>query len=85
MAQVDTGTRVHRNRPLEELSRMAFAVMQAALRRLASEGRLDPETVRGMGMYQFAAEGDSFRIEPTVIEVRERPPAVSVAGYGANR
>ena len=85
MAQVDTGTRVHRNRPLEELSRTSFAVLQTAFRRLASEGRLDPETVRGMGMYQFAPEGESFRIEPTVIEVRERPPAVTVAGYGANR
>ncbi|HEV3474082.1 MAG TPA: glucosyl-3-phosphoglycerate synthase [Actinomycetota bacterium] len=85
MAQVDTDTRVHRNRPLQELSRMSFAVMQAAFRRLSSEGRLDPETVRGLGMYQFAAEGEAYRMEPSIIEVRERPPAITVAGYGANR
>lgn len=85
MAQVDTDTRVHRNRPLEELSRMAFAVLQAAFRRLSSEGRLDPETVQGLGMYQFEPAGEAYRMEPAVIEVRERPPAATVAGYGAGR
>lgn len=85
MAQVDTNTRFHRNRPLEELSRMSFAVFQAAFRRLSSEGRLDPETIRGMGMDQVATDGETFRMEPTVIEVRERPPAATVAGYGASR
>lgn len=33
IAQVDLGTRLHRNRPLDELSPQATAVMQAALRR----------------------------------------------------
>jgi len=40
IAQVDLGTRVHRNRPLAELSPQAEAVLQAAL---ARAGRLDVE------------------------------------------
>ena len=33
MAQVDLGRRVHRNRPLDQLSPQAMAVLQAALHR----------------------------------------------------
>ena len=35
MAQVDLGTRMHRNRPLDELAPQATAVLQTALRRAA--------------------------------------------------
>jgi glucosyl-3-phosphoglycerate synthase len=34
IAQVDLGERVHRNRPLHELSPMAAQVLQAAMRRI---------------------------------------------------
>jgi glucosyl-3-phosphoglycerate synthase len=36
IAQVDLGERVHRNRPLHELSPMAAQVLQAAMRRIQS-------------------------------------------------
>jgi glucosyl-3-phosphoglycerate synthase len=83
MAQVDLEERIHRNRPIGELSRMAFAVLQAALRRLGEDRRLD--AAAGPGLYQFTSEGDEYRMGATRIEVRERPPAVTVAGYGAGR
>jgi glucosyl-3-phosphoglycerate synthase len=38
IAQVDLGTRVHRNRPLSELAPQARAVMQTALARAGSDG-----------------------------------------------
>jgi hypothetical protein len=40
LAQVDLGERVHRNRPLEELAPMAFAIAQTIVRRAEEWGRL---------------------------------------------
>jgi hypothetical protein len=83
IAQVDLEERIHRNRPIGELSRMAFAVLQAAFRRLGEDHRMD--AAAGLGLYQFTGEGDDHRMAATRIEVRQRPPAVTVAGYGAVR
>jgi glucosyl-3-phosphoglycerate synthase len=41
IAQVDLGTRMHRNRPLDELSPMAYAIAQTILRRAQEWGRLE--------------------------------------------
>ncbi len=79
MAQVDLEERTHRNRPIGELSRMAFAVQHAALSRLARSGRLDANLTQGL--YQFEPSDGGFSMRLTDIEVRERPPAVSVSGY----
>jgi glucosyl-3-phosphoglycerate synthase len=84
MAQVDLEERIHRNRPIGELSRMAFAVLQAALRRLGEDRRMDA-AMAGLGLHQFTREGDVYRMAATRIDVRERPPAATVAGYGAVR
>jgi glucosyl-3-phosphoglycerate synthase len=83
MAQVDLEERIHRNRPIGDLSRMSFAVLHAALRRLAERHTVD--TGPGAAMYQFARDEDGYRMEPTEIEVRERPPASTVAGYPVRR
>lgn len=83
MAQIDLEERVHRNRPIGELSRMAFAVLRAALSRLGEEERRRASAA--LGMYQFERDHDEYRIVSTPIAVYERPPAVSVAGYGAVR
>jgi glucosyl-3-phosphoglycerate synthase len=71
IAQVDLGVRVHRNRPLDELSPQAASVMQAALR------RADPALV--------ATTATLVRPDrdPVVIDGAERPPLVDVPGYVA--
>ena len=69
MAQVDLGTRVHRNRPLDELSPQATAVLQTALR------RADPELIRSSAV--LVRPG----LEPVEVEAVERPPLVEVPGY----
>ena len=69
IAQVDLGTRHHRNRPLHELGPQALAVMQTALRRA------------GTGHGDEAATLVRPGHEATVVEVGERPPLVEVAGY----
>jgi len=69
MAQVDLGERVHRNRPLEELSPQAMAVIQLALHRAA------PDLVGAVGTLLRPDR------EPLVVDVSERPPLVDVPEY----
>ncbi|HEY6531061.1 MAG TPA: glucosyl-3-phosphoglycerate synthase [Acidimicrobiales bacterium] len=71
IAQVDLGRRVHRNRPLDELSPMAAQVMQAILRRAAPD--ITPERVV-MTPPEF---------DPVEIVYRERPPLATLEEYRA--
>lgn len=85
MAQVDLEERTHRNRPIGELSRMASAVLHAALTRLDRSGRLTTTVQATPALYQFEPANGTYEMTSTEIEVRERPPAVTVAGYGGAR
>lgn len=85
MGQVDLEERVHRNRPIGELSRMAFGVLHAGLQRLSRSGRLDADLRAAEGLYQFEPSNGGYEMGSTPIEVRQRPPAVSVAGYLSGR
>ena len=79
IAQVDLEERIHRNRTIGELSRMAFAVMHSALRRLGDSGRLDDARLgASSGLLQFEQGPDGYQLRPTAVEVGERPPAASV-------
>ena len=69
IAQVDLGTRVHRNRPLHELSSQATEVMQVALH------RADRTLVNTAITLCRHGSGD------TEITMQERPPLVEVTGY----
>jgi len=69
IAQVDLGTRIHRNRPLHELSPQAMSVLQTALR------RAHPDLVSAAAI--LARPG----LEPMVIDVTERPPLAEVPEY----
>jgi len=71
LAQVDLGQRVHRNRPLHELSPMAAQVLQAALHRAAPELTPDVFTMRPP------------ELEPVEIAYRERPALITLDGYRA--
>lgn len=68
LAQVDLGTRRHRNRPLDELGPQALAVLQTALR------RADPAA----GGAATLVRPD---LEPVEVGVGERPPLVDVPAY----
>ncbi len=69
IAQVDLGTRVHRNRPLHELSAQATEVMQVALHRADRTLVNTAITLRRPG---FA---------DSEITMQERPPLIEVPGY----
>ena len=78
MAQVDLDERTHRNRPIGELSRMAFAVLHAALTRLARAGRLEAGLSGAQGLVQFEPDDGGYSMRSGDIEIRERPPAAEV-------
>lgn len=69
IGQVDLGVRVHRNRPLSELSPQAMSVLQTALR------RADPDLVAESAV--LARPG----LDPVTIDVAERPRLIDVPAY----
>jgi glucosyl-3-phosphoglycerate synthase len=70
LAQVDLGVRVHRNRPLDELSVQAMEILHAALRR--SDVEWQPEWTHHL------LRPDR---EPVEAQVDERPPLNTIAAY----
>ena len=68
IAQVDLGTRRHRNRPLDELGPQALAVLQAVLSRSA------------MGL-EHAATLVRPNLKPVEIGIDERPALIDLPGY----
>jgi len=77
VAQVDLDVREHRNRPLEELGPQALAVMAIALRRA---GLLPEATAPFVELLRSTPDGV---IEAQPVEVRERPPIITVPEYRA--
>jgi glucosyl-3-phosphoglycerate synthase len=69
MAEVDLGVRVHRNRPLEELSPQAVAVLRSALDRAGVELSAFPTMLHRPGL------------DDVVVDHTERPPLVDVSAY----
>jgi nucleotide-binding universal stress UspA family protein len=81
IAQVDLQERVHHNRPLADLSRMAFAILQVFIARLEarSKVRLLEEINRSMKMIH-QAPGRFFLAVERISDV-ERPPMLTVPAY----
>ena len=73
LAQVDLDVREHRNRPLEELSPQAMAILVTGLRRagVPVDKRL-AELVR----YDLGQQPDHV-----AVEIRERPPIITIPAY----
>jgi glucosyl-3-phosphoglycerate synthase len=77
VAQVDLGVREHRNRPLVELGPQAMAVLVTVLRR-AGIDCCDPPFRTELVRFD-----DGLRMEPVAVEVRERPPMITIPAYAA--
>ena len=73
LAQADLGVRVHRNRDVLSLGRMAAEIMQAILARAEDQGRL--KTVDGLGdvLVQFDQKATPVPVASR-IALGERPP-----------
>ncbi len=70
IAQVDLGTRAHRNRPLRALSAQAMEVLHAALRRTGA----GPDS-------QWSSVFQRPGAAPVEVQVSERPPLLDTPGY----
>ena len=81
IAQVDLDVRVHRNQSLDALSRMAFGILQVAVRRLSSDTgqRLRPEGLESLPYVQFARTSQGFEVLVDDIEITERPALRTLA------
>ena len=81
IAQVDLQERIHHNQPLEALSKMSFAIIQAVMRKLESRyGQSIMENVnKTMKLIRY--ERDSFMLEIEEIAERDRPPMIELPEY----
>ncbi len=81
IAQVDLQERIHHDQPLEALSKMSFAIIQAVMHKLESRyGQSILENVnRTMKLIRY--EQDSFRLDIEEIAERDRPPMVEIPEY----
>lgn len=84
IAQVDLGGRRHANQPTAALGRMAYAITQAVLRRLAADGRV-PAELAEVGDYARPVQNPdgSWRLDASDVAPVERPPMVTVPAYRA--
>ncbi len=81
IAQVDLRERVHRNQPLQNLSKMAFAIIQVVVRRLEDRHkiRLLEDFNKTMNLIRY--EMGRYWLEPQEIRERERPPMITLPEY----
>jgi glucosyl-3-phosphoglycerate synthase len=81
IAQVDLQERIHHNQPLEALSKMSFAIIQAVIRKLESRyGQSILENVnKTMKLIRY--EQKSFILDVEEIAELERPPMIELPEY----
>ncbi|MGQ0805301.1 MAG: glucosyl-3-phosphoglycerate synthase [Actinomycetota bacterium] len=77
IAQVDLGVREHRNRPLDDLGLQALAILVTALRRAGIDRDQSDATA------ELVRFGAALEPERVAVEVRERPPMLTVPAYAA--
>ena len=85
IAQVDLLERIHHNQPLEALSKMSFAIIQAVMRKL--ERRYDRAFLADVNksMKLIRPLGDGYCLQVEEIAERERPPMLELPEYRAWR
>ncbi|MGI9021625.1 MAG: glucosyl-3-phosphoglycerate synthase [Acidimicrobiales bacterium] len=90
LAQVDLGTRTHRNRPLDQLATQALAVMRTALDRagvdLGPNGPLSVDLgpngpLSGVRSPDGVSSLERRAREPLQVDASQRPPIVEVEAY----
>lgn len=85
IAQVDLLERVHHNQPLDALSKMSFAIIQAVMRKLErryGQAFVD-EVNKSMKLIQYRRGGYFLDVEE--IAELERPPMITLPDYQATR
>src|SRR5262249_53166319 len=85
IAQTDLGVRIHRNQDLLDLSKMAFAIMQVALKRLGDRHRIHLREEVNPSLRLVPYGSDRFFLEVREIGDWERPPMAAIPEYLLSR
>jgi glucosyl-3-phosphoglycerate synthase len=85
IAQIDLEERIHRNQPLQALSKMSFAIIQVVINKL--ERRFGPDLLEDVNtsMKLIRQENENFYLEVQEIIEYERPPMIQIPEYAAKR
>ena len=81
IAQVNLQQRVHHNQPLDALSKMSFAIIQAVIRKI--EGRYGRNMLESVNktMKLIRYEKERFFLDMEEIAEKERPPILELREY----
>jgi nucleotide-binding universal stress UspA family protein len=81
LGQVDLERRVHRNQPLEGLSRMSFVILYAVMRRLEERHKARLFAELGSTMKLPRSGGGKLGLEVIDLADHERPPMIRIPEY----
>lgn len=81
LGQVDLDMRIHRNQSIQALSKMSFALLKTALRRLENYGKLKLNTKLGKDHISVEYREKEHHINREEIEQYERPPMIKIPEY----
>jgi len=81
LAQVDLDQRIHRNRSLNELSRMSFAILHTFFTRLQQQGVISINKKIEDCFNLVRAKDEEIFLEREEFDFIERPPMVEVEEY----
>jgi nucleotide-binding universal stress UspA family protein len=81
LGQVDLERRVHRNQPLEGLSRMSFVILQAVMKRLEERHKARLFAELGSTMKLPRSGGGKLGLEVIDLADHERPPMIRIPEY----
>ncbi|HYO87691.1 MAG TPA: glucosyl-3-phosphoglycerate synthase, partial [Candidatus Limnocylindrales bacterium] len=81
IAQSDLEVRVHHNQPLEDLSRMSFAILQVFIDRIEKRFGTQLLEKANRSLKMIVQEPDRFGLEVQAITDQERPPMGRVRSY----
>jgi len=86
IAQVNLQRRIHRNRDLESLSIMSFAIAQVMIQRLAKQNKLAliEDINQSLTLVRYT-EAESIEFERMDIQDKERPPIINIPEYLTER
>ena len=81
IAQADLQERIHHNQPLEALSKMSFAIIQAVMRKLEARHKQSFLENVNKTMKLIRYEQKDFKLEIEEIAERDRPPMIELPEY----
>jgi glucosyl-3-phosphoglycerate synthase len=81
LGQVDLEERVHRNQSLHALSKMAFEIVQVVMQRVGEARGVELVEQINRSMKLIRYENDDFDLQVADIQIRERPPMITIPEY----